>query len=61
MEPYVKNVYERAKNDGDQSVYFTELYTAVLPEDLGSNGHPTVLAQQKKAAEKLSKFLFFNS
>lgn len=56
MKPYVKNVCERAKNDGDQNVYFTELYTAVLPEDLGSNGHPTVSAQ-KKAAEKLSKFL----
>lgn len=56
MEPYVKNVCERANNEGDKYVYFTELYTAVKPEDLGSNGHPTVLAQ-KKAAEKLIEFL----
>lgn len=56
MKPYVYNVYERAKADGDENVSFIELYTAVLPEDLGSNGHPTVSAQ-KKAAEQLYAYL----
>lgn len=51
MEPCVQQVLSRAQADGDDNISYVRLYTANvnLPEDIGSNGHPTVSAHRKSA------------
>lgn len=57
MEKAVTAVYERAVSENkDENISCLRLYTVTTAEEIGVNGHPSVLGHQK-AAEDLYAFL----
>ena len=53
----VTEVYERAKTENsDANVHCLKLYTITAPEEIGVNGHPSVVGHEK-FAEDLYEFL----